>query len=155
MRIDFASWISRELKECRDGAPVARARGDQVEVGRAPVLDKRRLRVPAPPSVELLQISLAAVAAEDQVTLVPVLGLEPHEVAAPLVTAVRAAGACEGPAAAAEVAGQAALAVFEHVGEARGAAAERTDPDLPHVLVEVLGALGEVMVEGRPGTPEG
>src|SRR5215217_2633248 len=78
----------RQLDDRGDRPPVALPVGDQIEVGRAPVLDERRAGVPASPPVHLLDIAATLTAGGDQVPLLPrLLGDQPHLVGGPVHSA--------------------------------------------------------------------
>src|SRR5437667_6458811 len=116
---------SRELDDRRYGPPVALAVGDEVEVRRAPVLDQRGPGVPARPPVHLLDIATALAAGGHQVALLAgLLRRQPYLVGGALDAAERAAELGEGPGATAEMTGQHAATVLDHVDEAWRAAAE-------------------------------
>src|SRR5262245_5081523 len=65
-----------QFDERGDGAPVARSMREDVQVGRAPVLDERRATVPAHPPIKLLEVVLTGPAGADLVTLLLVFPLE-------------------------------------------------------------------------------
>src|SRR6266508_2890325 len=138
-----------ELDQRGDRAPVVLAVGDEVEMGRAPILDQRRPGVPAQTPIQLLHIAATGATRGHGVSLVGALGKQPHEVFARPVAAERAHEARERPVRRAEVTRELASPVLEKVGEAGRGAAAGTDAQIPFAGRDVLSALGEVRGKRR------
>src|SRR5438552_2211788 len=144
------SGAAGEVDQRGDGAPVALADGDHVEVRRSPVLDERRAGVPAYPPVELLDVGFALSAGGDEVAFLLLHRLEANEVFGGLCTAERTAQSWKHPAAPAHVTREPTLAGVGQVAEAGRRAAVRTDAEIPTPLGEMDPAPGEVPIERRP-----
>src|SRR5256712_6024797 len=139
-----------EVNQRGDGAPVALADGDHVEVRRAPVLDERRAGVPTNPPVEFLDVRFALPAGGDEVAFLLLHCLEANEVFGGLRTAERTAQSWKHPAAPAHVTREPTLAGVGQVAEAGRRAAVGTDAEIPTPLGEMDPAPGEVPIERRP-----
>src|SRR5213593_423015 len=126
-----------QLDQGRDRTPVACVDGNEIEMGRSPVLDQSRTRVPPHSAVELLDLATTLLARGDEVTLLLLLGVQAHQIFRRLVAAERTLQSRKHPAASAHVAGQPALPAFGHVREAWRRSAERTDSEDPEAVREM------------------
>src|SRR5256712_10522853 len=139
-----------EVNQRGDGAPVALADGDHVEVRRAPVLDERRAGVPTNPPVEFLDVRFALPAGGDEVAFLLLHCLEANEVFGGLRTAERTAESWKHPSAPAHVTREPTLAGVGQVTEAGRRPAVGTDAEIPSPLGEMDPASGAVPIERRP-----
>src|SRR3989442_1076998 len=69
-----------QLDQGRDRTPVACVDGNEIEMGRSPVLDQRRTCVPAHSAVELLDVATTLLASGDEVALLLLLGVQAHQI---------------------------------------------------------------------------
>src|SRR3989442_12084918 len=112
---------------------------------RSPVLHEAGAPVPAHTTIELLEVGLAAPAGGDQISLVRALRLEADRVLGVVGAAERTREPRHDPRAAPQGARQAAAPGLHPNAEARGAAAEGTNPRKPPPLAR----LAVTPVEGR------
>src|SRR5438552_16170517 len=128
------SGAAGEVDQRGDGAPVALADGDHVEVRRTPVLDERRAGVPTNPPVELLDVRFALSAGGDEVAFLLLHRLEANEGFGGLCTAERTAESWKHPAAPAHVTREPTLAGVGQPAEPGRRAAVGRDAAIPTPL---------------------
>src|SRR5262249_61962577 len=103
-------------------------------MGRGPVFEQRGSAIPAFATVELLQVCPAGAAARNDVPGVLGFGLQSMQFLRAFDATQRAAQLREAPVAAAEVAGETAVATLHHVGETRWGATKGTHAAPPDDL---------------------